>query len=99
MARLRAHVPAGRRALPEASRRRMTDTLLVLRKLGLLREAVERLRAWRPESADELRATPMLRDAIALNVLVVVSEAIDIAFHVATDEGWGVPGSYREGFE
>lgn len=32
-------------------------------------------------------------------LLVVVQEAIDVAFHVSTDEGWGVPATYREGFE
>jgi uncharacterized protein YutE (UPF0331/DUF86 family) len=32
-------------------------------------------------------------------VLVAVQEAIDIAFHVATDEGWGVPATYAESFD
>lgn len=40
-----------------------------------------------------------LQDALAMSLVVVVQEAIDIAFHMATDEGWGLPASYRESFE
>jgi len=28
---------------------------------------------------------------------VAVQEAIDVAFHIAADEGWGAPASYAEG--
>ena len=34
-----------------------------------------------------------------MSLLVAVREAIDVAFHIAADEGWGVPSSYAEGFE
>ncbi len=34
-----------------------------------------------------------------MSVLVVVQESLDVAFHVASDEGWGVPASYRESFD
>jgi uncharacterized protein YutE (UPF0331/DUF86 family) len=40
-----------------------------------------------------------LLDALALSVLIAVQEAIDNAFHIATDEGWRVPASYAEGFD
>ncbi len=77
----------------------MTDPTLVTRKLVLLREHLARLRRRRPDSLEVLRGDEDRIDAIAMSVMVVVQEAIDIAFHVAADEGWGVPSTYREGFE
>ncbi len=77
----------------------MTNRLLVLRKLSLLRERAVQARARRSTSPDALRSNDVLLDALALSVLIAVQEAIDIAFHIATDEGWGVPASYAEGFE
>lgn len=41
----------------------------------------------------------MLQDAIALSLLVAVQEAVDIALHISSDEGWGIPASYRESFD
>jgi uncharacterized protein YutE (UPF0331/DUF86 family) len=33
-----------------------------------------------------------------MSLLVAVQEAIDVAFHIVSDEGWGLPSSYAEGF-
>ncbi len=77
----------------------MTNRVLVLRKLAILRQRVDQARARRPASADALRASDVLLDALALSVLIAVQEAIDVAFHIATDEGWGIPASYGEGFD
>jgi uncharacterized protein YutE (UPF0331/DUF86 family) len=77
----------------------MTNRVLVLRKLALLRQRVAQARARRPASADALRSDDVLLDALALSVLIAVQEAIDIAFHMATDEGWGIPASYAESFD
>ena len=77
----------------------VTNRVLVLRKLALMADAVTQARARRPDDLDVLRAEPMRRDALALSVLVAVQEAVDIAFHIATDEAWGVPASYAQGFE
>ena len=77
----------------------MTDTTLVLQKLATLREHVGRVRRRRPEATEVLRRDVDLQDAIAMSLLVAIQEAIDIAFHIAADEGWGVPSSYAESFE
>jgi len=77
----------------------MTNVLLVTRKLAVLREHLERLRRRHPESAAVLRADVDRLDAIAMSVVVVVQEAVDIAFHIASDAGWGVPATYGQGFD
>jgi uncharacterized protein YutE (UPF0331/DUF86 family) len=76
----------------------VTDPVLVLRKLAMLREHVSRARRRRPDSADVFEADIDRQDALAMSLLVAAQEAADIALHIATDEAWGVPGSYGDGF-
>jgi uncharacterized protein YutE (UPF0331/DUF86 family) len=77
----------------------MTDVEIVLRKLAVLREHVARARRRRPPTADALRADVDVQDMLALSILVAVQEAIDVAFHIVADEGWGAPASNAESFE
>lgn len=77
----------------------MTNTQLVTRKLATLIEYSKRARKRRPESAEALAADLEQQDALAMALLVAIQEAIDIAFHIVTDERWGTPRSYVEGFE
>jgi uncharacterized protein YutE (UPF0331/DUF86 family) len=77
----------------------MTDIELVLRKLATLQDHLQRARRRRPETIEALTADQDLQDALLMSLLVAIQEALDIAFHVAADEAWGVPGSYAESFE
>jgi len=76
----------------------MTDRSIVLQKLATLRDHVERVRRRRPDTVATLRDDLDLQDAIALSLLVAIQEATDVAFHIVSDEGWGVPASYAESF-
>lgn len=77
----------------------MTDAGLVLHKLQRLKEQVALTRARRPPAADVLSVDLVLRDALALAFMVALQEAIDIAYHIVADEGWGVPDSHRAAFD
>ncbi len=77
----------------------MTDPVLVLRKVSLMREHVGRVRRRRPRSAEALRADVDLQDAIAMSLFVAIQDAVDVAMHIAADEGWGVPSSYADAFD
>ena len=77
----------------------MTEPLLILRKLSLLREHLNRVRRRRPSSVDAFRSDVDLQDALALSLLVASQEAVDIAMHITADEGWGLPGSQAEAFD
>ncbi len=77
----------------------MTDPIVLARKLALLREHLERAKRRRPNTLADLSSDVDRQDALALSVIVIVQEAIDIAFHLATDEGWGLPTSYAESFD
>ncbi len=76
----------------------MTDTELVLRKLAFLSEHLERARRRRGGALEAFNANTDLQDALAMSVMVALQEAVDIAFHVSADEGWGIPASNSEAF-
>lgn len=76
----------------------MTDKELVLRKIAVLREHLARVSRRRPEALDVLRADVDLQDALAMSLFVALQEAIDVAFHISADEGWGLPASNAESF-
>lgn len=77
----------------------MTDAELVIQKLAILREHVARARRRRPATADALSADVDVQDSLSLSVIVAIQEAIDVAFHIVSDNGWGAPASYAESFE
>jgi uncharacterized protein YutE (UPF0331/DUF86 family) len=77
----------------------VTDRDLVLRKLTVLLEHVARVRRRRPDELPVFEADVDVQDATAMSLLVAIQEAIDVALHVASDSGWGVPASYAESFE
>jgi uncharacterized protein YutE (UPF0331/DUF86 family) len=77
----------------------LTDRLVVLKKLAMLREHAARVRRRRPASCEAFESNVDVQDAIALSFLVAVQEANDIALHLAADEGWGLPSSYAEAFD
>ncbi len=76
----------------------MTNVALVARKLAVMEEHLRRLTARRPAALAAMRADTLLLDAISMSVLVVVQEAMDIALHIASDEGWELASSYRDAF-
>lgn len=77
----------------------MTNAPLVARKLAVLTDHVERLKTRRPAEVAAFAADTLVQDAVALSLLVAVQEAMDIALHVASDEGWKVASTFRDAFD
>lgn len=76
----------------------MTDRELVLQLLSTLGEHVARARRRRAGDLATFRADVDRQDSLSLSLLVATQEAVDVAFHICTDEGWGVPTSYADAF-
>jgi uncharacterized protein YutE (UPF0331/DUF86 family) len=76
----------------------VTNVALVARKLSVLEEHLRRLRDRRPAEVATFLADALLQDAVAMSVLIVVQEATDIALHIASDQGWELAPTYRDGF-
>lgn len=77
----------------------MTNAQLVGRKLTALVEFAARARKRSPVSAQILADDTERQDALGMALLVAIREAIDLAFHIVTDERWGTPQSYADGFD
>lgn len=76
----------------------MTDRSVIFRKLTSLREHVARMRRRRGHDLESFKLDVDRQDAVGMSLLVAVQDALDIALHMASDEGWGVAGSYAESF-
>jgi uncharacterized protein YutE (UPF0331/DUF86 family) len=76
----------------------VTDRDVVLRKLTSIREHVARIRRRRAVELADFKADVDRQDALGMSLLVAVQDALDVALHIAADEGWGIPGSYAESF-
>lgn len=76
----------------------MTDRAVVLRKLTSIREHVGRIRRRRAVELTAFKTDVDLQDALGMSLLVAVQDSLDVALHIAADEGWGVPASYAESF-
>ncbi|MEO6597743.1 MAG: DUF86 domain-containing protein [Planctomycetota bacterium] len=77
----------------------MTDRVIVMRKLSALAEHTARLRRRRPAAVEALRDDVDLQDALAMSLVVCVQSALDIALHIASDEGFGIPATYSGAFQ
>lgn len=76
----------------------MTNVALVARKLSILDDHLRRLETRRPPQIEAFKTDSLLQDAVALGLLVVVQESMDIALHIASDEGWELASTYRDAF-
>ena len=76
----------------------MVDPDIVARRLLALSEALRELD--RPAAADAraLGSDPVLRAAVERWLQVAVEACIDVAYHLASDEGWPPPESGRAAF-
>lgn len=76
----------------------MTDRTIVMRKLTAIAEHTARLRRRRPAQVEQLKDDVDLQDALAMSLVVCVQAALDVALHIAADEGFGVPATYSAAF-
>lgn len=76
----------------------MTDSAIVMRKLTAIAEHTARLRRRRPANVEHLKDDVDLQDALAMSLVVCVQAALDVALHIAADEGFGIPATYSAAF-
>ena len=76
----------------------MTDQGVLVRKLTSLQDHTGRLKRRRTGDLASFKTDVDRQDALCMSLLVAIQDALDIALHIASDAGWGVPASYGEGF-
>ena len=76
----------------------MVDRALLAARVATVGDAIARIRAVLPASADEFAADRTTREVVILNLFVAIQACLDLASHWLADEGWDVPQSYGDLF-
>ncbi len=87
--------------MPRAScarRRSVVDRSRLAKQVAIVRDAVARIRAVLPSSAEAFEADRTAREVVILNLFVAIQVCLDLATHWIADEGWDVPQRYGEIF-
>lgn len=76
----------------------MIDKEILLSKADKVHRHAKRVKEKRPASMQEFLSALDLQDIILFNLQMAIQNCIDMASHVISDEGLGVPGSTNEMF-
>jgi uncharacterized protein YutE (UPF0331/DUF86 family) len=76
----------------------VVDRALYATKVAAIRDAIERVRTMRPDTAVAFLADRTAREVVVLNLFVAIQTALDLASHWLADEGWDVPQRYGDIF-
>lgn len=76
----------------------MIDKEILLSKAHKVHRHVDRVKEKRPATLQEFVSAPDLQDIVLFNLQMAIQNCIDMASHVISDEGLGLPGSTTEMF-
>ena len=76
----------------------MVDRDLIVSKAGLVKKHIDRVEKKRGDDLNTFLADQDLQDIISFNLHTAIQNCIDIAAHLISEEGLGVPGSVSEMF-
>jgi len=72
---------------------------LLLRKLILCRERIEKVRGALPAHPEDIVADERAQAFVAFNLFLLIQDALDLAAHLVAERGLAVAGSQRESLE
>lgn len=76
----------------------LPDKDIILEKIGNIQRCMRRIKEvtkLKPENLDDIN----IQDIFVLNLQRAIQSTIDIAVHIVSSEGWGLPRNLRENFE
>ena len=76
----------------------MIDTDILLSKAAKVHRHVKRVKEKTPATLEEFLSALDLQDIVLFNLQMAIQNCIDMASHLISDEGLGVPGSTNEMF-
>jgi uncharacterized protein YutE (UPF0331/DUF86 family) len=76
----------------------LIDKDILLSKADKVHRHVGRVKEKRPATLQEFVSAPDLQDIVLFNLQMAIQNCIDMASHVISDEGLGLPGSTNEMF-
>jgi uncharacterized protein YutE (UPF0331/DUF86 family) len=77
----------------------MVDRSNISRKVSSVEEHLRRIKALPLTSLDVFKKETNTQDVLLFNLTQAIQNCIDIAAHIVSDEGWGVPGTQSEMFD
>jgi len=72
---------------------------LLRRKLGQIEEHIKRIKVLPEVSYEEFTKNTIVQDVFFFNITQAIQKCIDIAVHIVSDEGWGIPSTQAEALE
>jgi uncharacterized protein YutE (UPF0331/DUF86 family) len=72
---------------------------LLLRKLMLCRERIEKIRTALPSLPEQILDDERNQAFVAFNLFLLIQDAMDLAAHLVSERGLAVAGSQRESLE
>jgi uncharacterized protein YutE (UPF0331/DUF86 family) len=76
----------------------MVDKALILAKAGSVRKHINRIRAKGSTELSTFLGDIDCQEIVLFNLQMAIQNCIDIAAHIVSDEGFGIPGSTSELF-
>jgi uncharacterized protein YutE (UPF0331/DUF86 family) len=76
----------------------VVDSALLAAKIATVRDAVARVRAVLPSSAEAFVEDRTAREVVTLNLFVAIQACLDLAAHWLADAGWDMPETYADVF-
>ncbi len=74
----------------------MVNPNIILRKITFIRDHVERVRSQQKCTIEEFLSDRNRQDIVCFNLLQAIQGCADLANYLVSDQGWGIPGSFRE---
>ncbi len=69
---------------------------VALRKISFIRDHLQRVRMHQSVAVEKFLKDRDLQDIVCFNLYQAIQACMDLANHLVSDEGWGLPGSYGE---
>lgn len=77
----------------------MVNRSIISRKGSSIEEHLRRIKDLPLTSLDVFKKNTNIQDILLFNLTQAIQNCIDIAAHIVSDEGWGVPGTQSEMFD
>ena len=77
----------------------MVNPIIILKKVVFIRDHLGRVRAQQDCTLEEFLRDRNRQDVVCFNLMQAIQACADLANHLVSDQGWGIPGSYGETVE
>ena len=76
----------------------MIEQDLILAKAGTIKKRLSRIASKRQPDIESFEENLDSQEIILFNIQMAIQDCIDIAAHIISEKGWGIPGSTNEMF-